>query len=192
MSKRRYKSTTQEIMDSAIEKIKKGEMSITKCSKEFGIAKGTLINRLKNKHTKTVGRPTALSSEEERSITNSLITVSEWGYPFDARTIKVFVKTYLDLAKKIEKPFGENNLPGNEWLRKFLRRNGDKLSMRFCQNLKLSKAKVSPSFISDYFEKLKVSLTAENGDFIPPERYFKIIIFILIPRYSWLIGTYRY
>lgn len=65
---RRYKSYSTENLLKVIKQIRQGKISINRASVQYGIAKETLMNKLKNKHSNKVGRPLVPTQNEENSI----------------------------------------------------------------------------------------------------------------------------
>ncbi|KAG6454154.1 hypothetical protein O3G_MSEX008529 [Manduca sexta] len=56
-----------------------------------------------------------------------------------------------------EKRFNDN-MPGSDFSKSFLKRHNDKISQRVSQNIKRNRTAVSPEIINAYFEQLKISL----------------------------------
>ncbi len=69
--------TEQDLAD-AIAAVKGGGMISWKAAKEYGIPKGTLINKLNNRHPRKPGPPTVLSAEEEASIVTAVSAHADW------------------------------------------------------------------------------------------------------------------
>lgn len=151
-------------------------MSITKAAKQYSIAKGTLVNKLKDKHGGRVGRPVVFTETEESSMVHHMLAVAEWGFPFDKDDLRYLAKMYLDKCDRTVTQFGSQNLPSKEWAWRFLQRHKGELSNRTCQNLKKAKAAVPPEEITEYFNQLQHTLLEENaeGDMvnIPAERIY--------------------
>ncbi|KAK7449346.1 hypothetical protein BaRGS_00040031 [Batillaria attramentaria] len=131
--------------------------------KKLGIARSTLQNKLKNQHTKKVGRPCVLSKVEEIAIAEHLVATSEWGFPFDRMDIMFVVKAFLDKQGRIVERF-KNNLPGHDWLYSFLNRHADTLKMKLCQNIRRKRTGFSRENVKTYFNNLQETL--KN---VPPE-----------------------
>lgn len=92
--KRQYKSYSSENVEKALDEVKTNKLSLTKAAKKYGIPKGTLINKIHENHTKTVGKPCELTPEEENSIKCHILTTSEWGFPFTYFDLRQLVKFY--------------------------------------------------------------------------------------------------
>jgi len=153
---RGYKNNNKENLEKAIEACKNG-MSIRSAIEKFNLkpgARGTIHNRLKGLHNKTPGGQTVFNPDEEKSFVTHLMTLAEWGFPFTEMDVRYMVKICLDrLGKTI--PIFDKNMPGRDWYQSFLSRHSDTISSRICQNIKTSRAKVSPSDIDRYISNLK-------------------------------------
>ncbi|KAJ8887924.1 hypothetical protein PR048_007408 [Dryococelus australis] len=69
---------------------------------------------MENTKKKKIGGQTCLSSEEESTVINGVITCSDWGYPITVLDLQMFTKYYLDSLGKIVPKFA-NNLTGVDW-----------------------------------------------------------------------------
>lgn len=142
----------------------KGEKNvIQRSSKGIWHSLFCFIRHVKNSNIKKQGGQTSLSKKEEDLIISGILLCSEWCYPFDKFDVRILVKGYLDRrGKKITK-FKNGNMPGRDWVDSFLKRHKDILSVRMCQNIKRSRTGITRTTISEYFDKLSISL-----DGIPP------------------------
>ena len=75
--------------------------------------KSTLIDKLQEKHEKTVGRPKALSDAEEEVFKQRLLLMGTWGYPLTRLELQKQGKDYLDSAGKTVTRFKDNK-PGRD------------------------------------------------------------------------------
>lgn len=66
------------------------------------------------------------------------------------------VKNYLDRKGTTVAVFNEN-LPGEDWVRGFLKRH-ENLAFRFSENIKRARASVGKIEINSYFDSLEKSL----------------------------------
>ncbi len=55
----------------------------------------TLAKRNRVLHLKKVGHPTLLSEEEERVAVEGIVTMAEWGFPVDGRTLGIIVRNFF-------------------------------------------------------------------------------------------------
>ncbi|CAG4981891.1 unnamed protein product [Parnassius apollo] len=106
---------------------------------------------------KSQGGQRALSDEAEKYIIKYINICSEWGYPFDTYDLRIIIKRYLDRVGIEVKKF-KNNLPGVVYIECFLKRHKKEISERISQNIKRSRAAVSPQIIEEYFRQLENSL----------------------------------
>ncbi|KAL0861602.1 hypothetical protein ABMA27_009101 [Loxostege sticticalis] len=106
---------------------------------------------------KQQGGQRALSFETENYIIEYINVCAEWGYPMDSLDLRYIIKMYLDKLEVTNKRF-KNNMPGPDFVQCFLNRHKDKISQRICQNIKRSRAAVSPETITSFFEELEKSL----------------------------------
>ena len=162
---RNYKTAyTENSLTSAIHAVNSSSMSIRKASKEFKIPFGTLRNKIKGLHSGKVGRPFRLSTECEVQILETIDCLATWRVPLTAQSLCHMVKGYLDSRGVVDSVF-TNNLPGKDWLDQFVRRHG--LTKRLADNVKTSRAEITASTISSYFDRLEQ--TAES---IPTQNCF--------------------
>ena len=91
------------------------------------------------------------SKEEEESFTAHMLAMSDWGFPVDYLDLRLMVKAYLDKSKRQVLKFSQN-LPSEDWVRSFVKRNN--LTARLCQNITRKRSQVSPAVIERYFDNL--------------------------------------
>ena len=91
---------TEEDMRMAIEDIKSKKCSIYKASKQYNIPKTTLIQHLSNPNkTHCVGRPTTLTSSQEKEIVETCQIFVEWGFGLTKPDIINVIADYLHATK---------------------------------------------------------------------------------------------
>ena len=157
---RNYRNYSEQTLEQALEKLSRGK-KFSNISKEFNIPARTLRYKIKGAHSKVVGGRQKLTTDEELETVSNLLLCAEYGMSLDQWDIKLFVQTYLNkMGKKV--PAFKDNLPGYDWVSSFLTRHKN-LSMRNCQNIKRSRAKLSQETVKDYFKNLEGSL-----DGVPP------------------------
>lgn len=143
--------------------ITSGKLSVRQAAFQYGFAKSTLNDAVTKKHPKKQGGQNILDAEVEDIIVKCLKTISDWGFPFDSLELRIFIKNYLDKSGITIRKF-KNNLPGYDWARSFLTRHKNEISQRFSQNIKVSRASVTPDTIRSYFNNLEKTLKD-----VPPE-----------------------
>lgn len=159
---RSYSNYTKEQMDAAIKAVIEEDYSVGNAADKFGVKRETLRNRIKGRHNSKVGGQISLNAEVELNLTNYLKTCAEWGFPLNTLMLRQVVKGFLDKENIIVRKF-QNNLPGIEWVRSFLRRND--LVNKPIKNISNARAEVTKNTIDDYFDNLETTLEevpAEN------------------------------
>ncbi|XP_013194622.2 uncharacterized protein LOC132903038 [Amyelois transitella] len=155
-SSKPYKKYDPLILNSAILAYQTGNASIVEVAKQFNISK-SVLHRHATRRMKCQGGQKALSDEVEKYIIKYINVCSEWGYPLDTYDLRIIIKGYLDrMGHNIKKI--KNNFPGVGFAESFLKRHCTDISERLSQNIKRSRAAVSPEIIVQYFEELERSL----------------------------------
>lgn len=157
----RTKYNTEEL-DLAVNDVRIHGVSIREASRRYEVPFGTLFNKLKGKHTGSIGHPTALSRDEEAALVENIILVSSWGYPLALEDVRHLVKVYLDRSGR-KSPLWKGNYPGKDWATKFVHRHPD-LVQRNCQNITVKRASVSREDLQKYFNNLEQTLEG-----VPPQ-----------------------
>lgn len=156
-SKRKnYKKYDPQVINDALKDYNTSNKSLLDIQKIYGIPK-SVLHRHNTFIMKPQGGQTTLSHAEEDYLIEYINTCSEWGYPLEPIDLRLVIKGYLDKLDIVVKKF-KNNMPGVDFVRSFLRRHDSKISMRFGQNIKRSRAAVSPEIIESYFNELEISL----------------------------------
>lgn len=147
-----YKKIDENTLKRALTSIGLG-MSYRIAAETYKIHYSVLYRHYNNPNLKRQGGQIALTKQEEDVLIHQLIVCSEWGYPLDHLDVRMAVKNYLDSRGKTIAKFTEN-LPGGDFVYSFLKRHKDQLRTRICQNIKRSRAAVSPATINAYFDNL--------------------------------------
>lgn len=149
-----YKNHEPEEIKAAINYILTEGRSLRDAAKKYDIHYSVLYRHLKNgENMKKRGGQTVLSEGEEKLFVKRLQICGDWGYPIDPLTLRLLVKDYLDRQGKTVPKF-KDNLPGRDFVYQFLKRHSDSLSARMCQNIKRSRAAITPETINEYFDNL--------------------------------------
>lgn len=159
---RRYADYSDEALQECLTAVTNGDMSQRAAAAHFKIPRRTINHKLKNLHEKKPGKPTIFSHEEEEVIGSCVIEMSNFGFPVDSFDLKHIVKDYLEVRGRNVPQF-KNNMPGDDWVRNFVRRNAA-LTVRLASNIKKSRAAVDENIVREYIENLG---DVVNG--IPPE-----------------------
>ena len=148
-----YKKHDPKTIEKAISDIQNG-LSLRKSAEKHGLHYSVLYRHLKRgPNLKKHGGQTALSLEEEQLFVDRLKICGEWGCPIDTTTLRLLVKDFLDRRGKEVKRF-KDNLPGRDFVESFIKRHKEQLAVRMCQNIKRSRAGVTPETINNYFDEL--------------------------------------
>lgn len=154
---KKKKDIDPETLKKALNDLKTG-LSLRKCSEKHNVALTTLHRHVKSgSNLKKRGGQTVLTAEEEAVLVDRLKICSDWGYPVDSLTLRLIVKDSLEKQGKQVRKF-KNNTPGPDFVESFLKRHKEVLSSRMCQNIKRSRAAVSPEIINAYFDELEKEL----------------------------------
>ena len=134
-----YTVTAHETLRKAFEKYQNGSSQRVVCAKlKYSITRSHFQNFIKEKKgdiiSRLPGHPTVLSKEAECEIVEHLLTVSEWGFPFDNIDLRMTVKRLLGKEGTNIYLFKEN-LTGEDWALSFLKRHKDRIKNRLCQNI---------------------------------------------------------
>ncbi|CAG4934534.1 unnamed protein product [Parnassius apollo] len=77
---RQYKNYSNEMLEIAVDLVRKKQISAREAARQFAIPKQTILNNINKSHTKSVGCPTRLSDEEAKFVKVS-ISAGEFGCP---------------------------------------------------------------------------------------------------------------
>lgn len=147
-----YKNHEPEKIKAAINYILTEGRSLRDAAKKYDIHYSVLYRHLKKgENMKKRGGQTVLSEDEEKLFVKRLQICGDWGYPIDPLTLRLLVKDYLDRQGKTVRKF-KDKLPGRDFVYQFLKRHSNSLSARMCQNIKRSRAAITPETINEYFD----------------------------------------
>lgn len=160
---RPYKNYTEENLQEALLAIRNKTLSIRNAASKYRIPKNTLHLKSQEKHTKSVGRATVFSMEEEEQMVAHVVAVSNYGFPVNTFDLRSVVKSFLDRIGRNETRF-KNNLPGNDWADSFMKRHKAILTQRIAKNISYCRAATDEQVVNNFFDNLEKEL---NG--IPKE-----------------------
>ena len=145
----------------AFEDAKEGRLSINKACEQYKIPKGTLINKLRggNPSVKKMGPQPILDNTEESMLKEWILDKAHIGYPMHPAVVKQAVQSVLDRIPR-PNPF-VGNLPGNKWLRLFLKRHPE-IKLKNSEILSKTRASVTEENIREWFKGLHAYLQKEN------------------------------
>jgi hypothetical protein len=162
---RHYANYSKEQLELCLAAIRSGTMTQRKASEEFKIPRRTIAYKLKNLHMNPPGQPQIFTDEEEESIASHIEIMGNYGFPLTEFDLKMVVKTYLEKCGRTVRKF-KNNVPGNDWIKQFLKRH-PRLSVRFATNIKKSRAALSKEILQEYIDNLRPEIQD-----IPPTHIF--------------------
>ena len=116
---RKYKEYFQETLETALQEIQSKRMSRGKASRTFSIPLSTLSHKLRKKHTQTIKHPTVFNKNEKDAFIDHIQIMGKWRFPLSLIDITKMAQNYLNSIGRNKKML-KNNLPSNEWARKFL------------------------------------------------------------------------
>ena len=151
---RDYCNYSKDQMEQALVYVANGK-SINQSAKDNGVKYGTLRNRVCGLHLNPVGRPTALSANEESMLASMINTLSIWRQPVSREDLRYIIKHYLDSKKTIITEFNDN-LPGVEWVMAFKKRHN--LNERMAANIKVSRAEIESATVNQFFDNYESNL----------------------------------
>jgi hypothetical protein len=164
---KKVKNYTEKQVNDAVQELLDDELNFRQASKKYNIPLGTLYgNRFHGRFGFKKHGQTVLTVQEETAVVDNIITCSDWGFPIDRDDVKINVKMFLDGQGRNEQRFNDN-MPGNDWMASFLRRQKNRLSVRIANNIKRARANVDVNILSNYHDNVANVLRG-----IPPNAIF--------------------
>ena len=131
-------TTAHETLRKAFEEYQNGSSQRVTCAKlKYSIARSRFQNFIKEKKGEIIsrlpGHPTVLSKEAECEIVEHLLTVSEWGFPFNNIDLQMTVKRLLDKEETniyivyIQEKLDRRRLGSGQWALSFLKCHKDRI-----------------------------------------------------------------
>jgi hypothetical protein len=133
-----YRTYSEESFNRALQLIEDG-VSQREAANICKVPRSTLSDRCAGRHVKNVGGQSTLSPTEESDLVSYIVLLSDWGFPLDGMDLHFLVKNYLEKQGRTLRKF-KGNLPGQDWVYSFLKRNRDQLTTRLANNIKRSRA----------------------------------------------------
>lgn len=153
---------TKEILNNAVEEIRRGALTIYRAHKLFNIPKTTLfyhLNGSRGNKSNTQGRSQAIPIEHETRLAAALKIMESWGFGISRQEVFQIVTEFIKI-NKIKTPF-RDDCPGDDWFMNFKRRQN--LSIKKPQSVEYSRKKMTDPFvINNYFDILKKALDDLN------------------------------
>ncbi|CAH2089800.1 unnamed protein product [Euphydryas editha] len=157
-SNTKRKDWNTEDMAQAIKLVREKKMGYLRAAKHFGVPRSTLF-RLCQKNelspeeaaATTLGRKTVLGTALENILVEYILTMESKFYGLTRSDVRRMAYM-LARRNQLRNPFGDSGLAGKKWLKLFLKRHKDKLSVRqptgtsFARTFGFSKEKVDTFF----------------------------------------------
>jgi hypothetical protein len=153
--KRKYQTYSEQTLQKCLDAVKSGKLSEKKAAEVFKVPRSTIQNKLKGLHQQKVGRGNVFTEEEEKIFESRVVLLCDWGFPINFQDLRILISSYLNKQKRSEPRF-RNNVPGDEWIRSFIRRR--KLTHRCASNIKRKRADISKESLERYFRNLENEL----------------------------------
>ena len=156
------KQRTSENMEKAMKAVS-GGMSITTASRTLAVHRKTLDDRVKGRviHGKSPGLSTALSQEEEKSLTEYLPYMSTSGFPLTRTMVKACAWAIAKRSNTHTR-FNPDLGPGDHWWH-LLKQRHPELTLRRVDMLHRSRAEaLNPHIVKEFFDLLHKTLTQHS------------------------------
>lgn len=89
------------MLECAVDLVRTKVISSYEAEEQFGIPRRTIVNKSKNIHNKSFGRPTELSTEEEAHIAGVVKLSAEFGCPLTLLDLRIVCSIQLHTKKFI-------------------------------------------------------------------------------------------
>ena len=144
----------EEDMKRAVTAVRRG-LSLGKAAAANRVPKSTLHRKVRNEQQKKSGGQLGLSADTENRIVDIIEQVAAWKVAFDGYDVRLLVKHFLDKEKIKHRRF-KSNMPGEDWLRRFLNRHD--LVMRNTDNVKPQRFEIGEDDMNDFYDELQLTL----------------------------------
>ena len=104
-----------------------------------------------------MGRPRALTSQEEEAVVTGILYLADWGFPVDQRDLNRIIIQHVNKIKFGVKYF-KNGVPGTDFITRFIRRHREVLQLRFLTNYSRKRPSLTAAVLMEYFDHLEKSL----------------------------------
>ena len=160
-----------EVLEKAIADVKNGSRNVSDAARYYRIPRSTLDDKVKGRHSRSSGRQTKLSADEEIALVEYIKYMDKIAHPLGVLEIKMFA---WSIAKRSQNPdcFGDAG-PSNKWWRGFRKRH-QSLTLRRPDKLDTRRRHTAKkSVVRKHFETLRETL--QNSSLLDkPERIFNV------------------
>ena len=128
-------------MEQALLLVEEGS-SISSAARDTGVPRKTLSDKVSNRHSKSSGGQTALSTEEELALANYCTYMAEHGFPLSITLVKSFA---WQIAERVGKAhiFNKETGPGKTWWNEYRKRHHSVLAIRKPDKLDRGRARMA-------------------------------------------------
>ncbi|CAF3965926.1 unnamed protein product, partial [Rotaria sp. Silwood1] len=158
--KRDSPTYNEEDMLNAIQKIQSGEWTYKQATENAKNSKGTLSARISRCSSNQVGRPTALTHDEEAYLVKLIEILQDWGELCSYQDVMKYATEYVQLMN-LQSRF-QSGAPTKEWYYGFVKRWSHKLKLIKSIRLEKSRANVAKEVVDGWFTKLYAVLKKFN------------------------------
>ncbi|XP_039438538.1 uncharacterized protein LOC120419773 isoform X2 [Culex pipiens pallens] len=144
---------SEEDVQTALEQIRIGLISIYQASIDFNIPRGTLQYRLsdKFKNKLTTGPPTVLTASEEVKLVEWLFDMQRKGFPLTSPGLQAKVADFIKASPR-PNTFKDGS-PGQSWLNGFMRRHPS-IAIRTPEGVSAASARVSENDLRGWYRSV--------------------------------------
>ncbi|KAJ8929563.1 hypothetical protein NQ314_017726 [Rhamnusium bicolor] len=168
ISKRKLYKYSEEALARALLEIREGRKGIREASRDFGVPRTTIQDRLKGRAPEKLGKvgpEPVLTIDGEKKIADWVAAIAKCGFPIKKRDlIETVQKIIKDSAKKNilqNEKIIKNGIPGQKWYANFLRRHPE-ISLRESEGINKARAVVTEQSIRLWFSELRKFLEENN------------------------------
>ena len=146
----------------AIEAVKEGELTVSASARMYNIPRQTLKDKVSGKHSKTVGRQTELTAEEEQSLVYYINYMASVGQPLTIAAAKLFAWA-ISKRNGQQGRFDNEKGPGHTWWSGFKKRHAKEITLRKPDSLDRGRSRMANSTVmNEHFQSLKKVLVDNN------------------------------
>jgi hypothetical protein len=163
LNKRKFFSYSDDAIKRALFEIRENNMSTREASRQFGVPRTTIQDRLKGKSPENIvrrtGPPPIMTREGEQKIADWLLDIAKCGFPIKKSEL-------IDTVTKIARDSGKlhlfkNQQPGQKWYLNFLKRHPE-ISLREAEGINKARALVTEESIKKWFKDLQDFIQSNN------------------------------
>ncbi|KAJ3615977.1 hypothetical protein MTP99_005568 [Tenebrio molitor] len=165
---------TQEQLSRALHEIKVNGMPKSKASKQFGIPRTTLRDKVSAKTSENierVGKKCTLGKEIENKLVEWIVTNAANGFPVNKDGLMYSVQKIVERSH-IQTPFTKNK-PGRKWFDSFLRRNPI-VRQKHAEYINKARASISEEKIRTWFSEVRILLKDDIEVLNHPQRIWNM------------------